>query len=530
MGWNMKLAILLGQSEYLNIPPLTACKNDLAVMGKLIAATERFDHILFVDDTYKTAQSAKEEIIDFIELHKNNPIDELFLYFTGHGYFDGNDFLYLWGDFDQQKRRQTALHNSEIDDLLHQCHPDLYVKVVDACNSGVFSLKDTGTIENFFDNTKDSFNKFYFLFSSNSDQNSLADTANSFFSSTFIQAIDTREGKKIRYKDIIDFISDTFEQIGRQTPLFIAKAGFTELFCLVNKNIKKIIQNYYNNLKSYNRKGKEFSTLAEIVKLDAQKYVDFETAKKCLIHGFESVESFKIDKELESCYQKEVSVHLSYDAIPKVNRIAQLADLIAKSDNDVFVTIIYENKIKEEHVPVHILASLDGYQYLKKNEGYKKPENDHKIPIFLESKFEIPYAAIFLTLKTKFTNILNYSFILVPILSRTQIYYFYSKFNYKRIDWDDQEIDPSSAHWQVETFDFDNYVIQTKINRLIQEQFISVILDELTAKFNRQVASRPEMYVIGQAEGARSTAISTHERLGGAVRGQAQREGSLFSR
>jgi hypothetical protein len=384
------------------------------------------------------------------------------------------------------------------------------VKVVDACNSGVLYVKDTGSIESFLNNTKDLFDKFYFLFSSSSDQYSLADSTNSFFSSSFVQAIDKNEGKKIRYKDIIDFISDSFEKIGKQTPLFITKAEFTEIFCSVNKNIKRIIENYYSSLKLYNFNTKDFSTLAEIVKFDAQKYVDFETAKKCLIHGFESVNSFKIDRELESCYEKEVKLHVSYDAIPKINIIANLADWIAKSDNDLFVNIIYENKINEDRFPINIIASLDVYNYLTNNDKYKKLENDIKIPKFFESRFEIPYTAIFLTLKSKFTNILNYSFVLVPILSRTKIYYFYSKLNYNRIDWDDQEIDQSSASWELETFDFNNYVIKTKINRLIQEKFISVIIDELTSKFNRElVDNQGKIYVIGQAEGAPSSSLST---------------------
>lgn len=506
----MKVAILLGQSEYKNITRITACKNDLAVMGNLIRATDSFDQILVIDDKYKTAGSAKEEIINFVELYKSNEIDELFLYFTGHGYFDGNDFFYLWGDFDQEKKRQTSLQNSEIDDLLNQFNPKLYVKVIDACNSGVLYVKNTGSIENFFNDTRDSFNKFYFFFSSSSDQYSLADSTNSFFSSTFMQAVDKNEGKKIRYKDMIDFISDSFEKIGKQTPLFITKAEFTEIFCVVNRNIKKIIENYYKNLKLYNIAGKEFSTLAEIIKFDAKKYVDFGTAKKCLMHGFESVKSFKIDRDLESCYEKEVKLYVSYDSIPKINILANLADFISKSDNDLFVNIIYENKINEERLPINIIASLDVYNYLTNNDRYKKIEKDVKIPKYFENKFEIPYAAICLTLKSKFTNILNYSFILVPILSRTKIYYFFSKLNYNRIDWDDQEIDQSSASWELETFDFNNYAIKTKINRLIQEKFISVVIDELTSKFNRElVDNRGKIYVIGQAEGAPSSSLST---------------------
>jgi hypothetical protein len=476
----MKAAILLGQSEYKNIDQIPACKNDLTVMCDLIKATDRFDQILVIDDQCKNAEMAKEKLINFVELLKYNETDELFFYFTGHGYFDGNEFFYIWGDFDPTKKRQTSLQSTETDELLVQFNPKLFVKVIDSCNAGNKYIKDVGSVEKFFNDTRKTFNKFYFFFSSHNDQFSLADVNHSFFSSSFIQSIGRSEGRKIRYKDIIDFISDSFEKLGKQTPLFITEAEFTEVFCTVNKKIKKIIQNYLDGAKTYYFNTRLFSSLSEVIKIDAEKYVDFDTAKQCLLYSLESVKLFKIDKDLEYCYEKEVKVNTSYDVIPKIDI---LAHWIAQSNPDLFVNIIYEHESCDGRMPINIFASLD-HDVSNKYDTYQNIGKDIKIPKLFENKFDLPFVTIFLTLKSKFSNILNYSFALVPILSRTQIYYFYTKLNYNRIDWDDQEIDPASANWELEKIDFNYFTIRTKINRLIQDKFISVIMDDLTLKFH----------------------------------------------
>lgn len=477
----MNIAILLGQSEYNNIDNIPACKNDIAVLGSLIRATGKYDKVIVIDDKIKKAAAAKIELSNAIKKYKNSRISEVFLYFTGHGFFDGIEFYYIWKDFNKYKKNQTSLINSEIDDMVKQLSPQLYVKVVDACNSGIIFVKETGSIEKYFYDSRKKFNKFYFMFSSHGEQFSLADHGHSFFSSSFVQSLDKSVGKVIRYKDVIDFISDSFEMTGSQTPIFITQADFTEYFCTVNKKIKNIIKLFFDNIGKIDLNNRNIE-LSSAIKVDSEKYVDFETAKKCLICGSDAIESFKIDSEIDYCYTKEVKSYISYDLIPNMKDIASWISTYGK---DLYVDIVYENEMQDGGKLIDIIASLNNYDYFSKN-NYKKYFNaskNLKFPKFFENKFDLPYNAVFLTLKSKFSNILNSSFAVVPVLSRDKIYYFYSKLNYNRIDWDEQGIDMSNVKWELETFDFNCFSIKMRMNRLINDKFISVLINDLKSRF-----------------------------------------------
>lgn len=217
----MNIAIIIGVSEYKeNIQDLPGSKNDTNAFHNLIQKTEKYDDILVLNDKQSSGK-IKTEISHFFEKYKGENINEFLFYFTGHGDFANDEFYYILSDFDFNKRQQTSLQNSELDNLIKSINPKLVSKIVDACHSGVNYIKNINVIDTYIKSTANKFNNCYFLFSSLNNQSSFQNKDYSFFTLSLLNAIKNSEKTEVRYKDIIDYISDEFSQFPEQTPFFI---------------------------------------------------------------------------------------------------------------------------------------------------------------------------------------------------------------------------------------------------------------------------------------------------------------------
>lgn len=214
----MNLGIIIGVANYRDpLVSLPACMRDAQAISGLLKASSKFEEVLFLASDTSSA-SLKKQLIDFITAHKGKQVEEVFFYYSGHGEFSGDEFFYLLSDFDSRRRKQTSLENSELDNVIRTLSPDIAIKVIDACNSGIPYIKESDAFTTYLKGTQNSFNKCYFLFSSQSDQSSYQDTDLSFFTRGVIEALFSHSGSTIRYKDIIDYVSDLFASNTQQTP------------------------------------------------------------------------------------------------------------------------------------------------------------------------------------------------------------------------------------------------------------------------------------------------------------------------
>jgi enoyl reductase-like protein len=111
-------------------------------MEKLLKSTGKYDHHLLCISENTNASEVKEKISNKIEELQDEDIDEIFFYYTRHGDFYQNEFYYVLSDFNSEKRKQTSLENSEIDNWFRSLEPNMIIKVVDACHSGVMYVKE----------------------------------------------------------------------------------------------------------------------------------------------------------------------------------------------------------------------------------------------------------------------------------------------------------------------------------------------------------------------------------------------------
>jgi len=270
----MNIAIVIGTSQYETLQQLPSCKKDATIFYNILTKSSKYDDILLLMEN-TTSLYIKEKIIDFIQKYKNSNIEEFIIYFSGHGSFDGKEFYYLCSDYNSTKIKQTSLENKELDNYIRLLNPTLTVKVVDSCESGVHYIKDTNNFNDYLQKNQQNFNNCYFLYSSQNNQSSYADSNLSFFTKVLIESIINLKTENIRYKDIIDYISDSFSNDQEQKPLFIAQAEFTEKFIHITFNQKEKLKQELEEviIKTEVIKNNEKSLL-ELVQNDSKNYLD----------------------------------------------------------------------------------------------------------------------------------------------------------------------------------------------------------------------------------------------------------------
>lgn len=487
----MKAAILMAQSDYQNVNKLPACKNDLTHMTNLIEETHSYDKVIIIDDKTSTASDAKDKIIQFVETSKGEQLDEIFLYFSGHGDFDGKEFYYVWSDYLNTKKRQTCLQNSEIDALIKQLSPKMVIKVVDACHSGIPYVKDNDSMAKFLTSSEKDFNKCYFLFSSQNDEYALADSNASYFTDSFLQSMNQDIGKKVRYKDIIDYISDYFDQNGKQTPFFVTQADFTDVFCIITEQIRELVK----GINAVPRVGPAAalpakSSLFEIIKKDSEKYVPYNVVTDCLTMMHDEAQKAKPLGDLSECFTVEIENVETYEQIPQIKNIASW---INKQGSEIYADVNYEDETYTERVPKNnyfsslaISASIWKNYDINSSDNYEVVTRTRRSPRAFVHKFDLPYKGIIITYKALLPNLLNYSFFIIPLLSRTKLHLFVTKVNYIRTTWDEQKIDNNSAKWAYVMLNYSDKEVKDKINELLNNTFHNEIKEELNTRFGKK--------------------------------------------
>lgn len=483
----MDLAIVLGQSEYNENLELPACKNDLFVIKKVLDATKKYQEILFLDDSCKSRDDIQNSITAFIEKYKNESISECFFYFTGHGKVDELGFYYLCNDYEEMNYPQGMIPNKEIDDIIRKLSPKVYVKVIDACHSGIEYIKSVDEPNYNIDANKHEFESCYFLFSCKKEQNSYIPQNEKFstFTKAFITALKNEKGNNIRYTNIISYLANAFKDDKRQKPIFITQGTFSDIFYNKNSEIDAILPSIFelpdllpitdNNIKS---------SLLDLIKQDSKRYLKFSEVEQIFNEMKKHLEDFKFENELSDIFDKEIEEVKAYEEIPNISSIAEWVNDI---NEDLFVDV-HKKRVEYQAPATNSLYGIS-YEALLSTFSYI-PKKDEKTitrvrydPDYISSKLNLPYCGIYITLNSKFPNILNSSYCFVPVLSRTNIFLFSTKIDFERKNWDEQIRKTYGYKWNCKEFDFKIETINTYISATLTNDFYEAIKQELSSIF-----------------------------------------------
>lgn len=216
-------AILVGNSDYQSLDTLTCCHNDLEAMKELLEATDKYDDIEIIENA--EADHLKSQIRESV--NKTQSREELFFYFTGHGFACDDEFYHCATGFDAKRPNETGLSTNELHTLLRNANSNLVVKVIDACNSGTLLVKENVVFQS---QQKHGFNNLIQISSCCQSQNSFAGEPLSVFTDKFRAATLRKREGTIYYMDIIGSLRDEFIQNNEQTPFFVSQGTGREKF------------------------------------------------------------------------------------------------------------------------------------------------------------------------------------------------------------------------------------------------------------------------------------------------------------
>lgn len=477
----MKIAILIGVSEYLSQPNLPASKNDVSLIKSILDLSGEYSDVLYIDSETNTRQ-IKNKISEFIAQNTGCEIDELFFYFSGHGVFNGADFYYVMSDFDGGKIKSTSLENNELDTMIKSLSPKLTVKIVDACNSGVSYIKDPGALSKHIDESKFGFSKCYFMFSSEDAQYSFADSHLSFFTKAIGKAIASAEEETIRYKDIMDFVSDEFNGNENQSPVFVNQASFTEVFIkAVTSESKKLIADTLSVASDIVADVKK-QPLKELVIEDAKRYFSEEKAMEI----YDSIpgavaKHFKFKGELKDLFDLNIEPINNYDTIP---RLSLLAEWVDSNNEELFVTAKKERRERQVRRPKsNISTFLIGFS-ANDEDHYKWVTEYYQAPVSIESLLDCSYKVVSVFAKAKYPNINSVKLYVLPFLSKTKLVILSSMISYKPSGWESEIMIGDNIKWTPHTIDLISIEELDVYLSGLAKNFESEILNTILKNFN----------------------------------------------
>lgn len=423
----INISIIIGVSNYKNISSLPGCENDVNLMKDLLNLTNKYhDSLVISEDT--DAVIVKEQLSEFITKQKSNTINEVFFYFTGHGYFDGNEFRYILSDFDKDKMNQTTLSNMYLDNLLRSLNANFTVKVVDACNSGVPYIKSIDDTNKYFEEIEKGINNCCFMYSSNSSQSSFQRQL-SYFTKSFVNSILIHSGTQVGYINIIDGIKDCFATNSKQTPYFIVQGPLTEKFCTLTDAIRELRISDYEQIKPDKISKEGASSILDLIVKDAKRYCSKDEFLNLISEIKDTVDHCDLDEELKGLYSLKKSFENGYSS---VGDLAYIGKWLARSENDYFVEVVRVNKSGDYFgVLTHSLISL-----ASPIEG-------------IRSDLDIPFKSIIINADPQHPNIRRYNCTIAFIASKTDIRFFFYYTFYKEVAWGNFSLN-ENIQWETE--------------------------------------------------------------------------------
>lgn len=442
----MKIACLLGVSDYQSAGSLPACRNDLATMKALIEATGIYDQVFFLEDQDGSA-ATKQRLVKFFTDMRSQPIEQILFYYTGHGDFDGQEFSYVLSDYTEERRKQTVIENGELDEWLRPLNPQLTVKIVDACKSGVQYIKDPDAFQSYLNVAQKSLNSCYFMFSSKQDQNSYLDDRLSDFTKAVVEAVASFQGTDIRFKDVIDYVSDAFASNARQTPYFVTQAEHTELFVTVSEDVRRAAKEAlttYGTIAPCNTVGaticveNQKTSIVEKVKADAENYCTLVEAMKQVLRVNDFWSEHKCNNDTSELYEF-TTTKISHSELPSLSSIGQW---LVDNKNDYFASPTYrdESYTEEVEVPAKLtglrgaMAMFDGQvEYRTKMVSRtRRVLNGFR----LTQKIDTP--AVRIIAKPRFENLKWHQCDVAYVFSKTELRVFYLFSTLRDLNWDER--------------------------------------------------------------------------------------------
>jgi len=426
-----RLAIVIGCSTYA-VPDsdLPAAGNDARAVAQFLEATTSYGEVFTLIDP-ASAIEAKQALSEFVQRHRADTVQELVVYFSGHGLFRNDEFYYVFRTYDELRPRETCLENTELDDMLRALSPQLTVKIVDACNSGVSYVKaptiDHSTLQKHLDATQNKFSKCYFLYSSYKDQSSYADHKLSYFTRALFDSIATHPIGPVRYKDLVSAVADFFAGDPYQRPFFVIQADQTEEFFTLSESLRLLVHNVLNGNDDSSDEvvaPNEISPVLAALRRDAARFVEHEVALARLASMKELLEKQNVPVPLQEMYVIECVARSGKGQHPGA---AEVGEWLRSYGADVMAKPTYKFLSEAQTVFDKISQRIPRQYESTDVESY-------------EHTVTMPFAWIEVKARARLPNLHQFKLIVVPLLTRAEVHVFCGIGEYGHKTWTDLKL------------------------------------------------------------------------------------------
>ncbi|WP_312751060.1 caspase family protein [Psychrobacter sanguinis] len=471
----MRLAIVIGISEYDNSNNLAACKNDAILINDILKKLNKFDDICTIIGRCE-AKSAKNKISSFITKFKNEEVIEVVFYFSGHGarYENDEDYFYVFSDFNSERKETTGLRNSELDGFLRNLNPELTVKIVDSCYSGTNYIKSGPSLKPFFEKSakQNNLNKLYFLHSSNSKQVSYAGDVYSYFTYSLCKSLTIDTGS-IRYRDIMSYVADDLTSQSIQ-PTFVTQADYIEEFGVIDDDLityinekLEVIDTTVLNSDINDNKSKD-NDLVELVNTKStNEYCNYQEAESNINAIKKLIEEEKWRSEIEKLFQIEIELIEDSSQIPNSKSIGNWLEENSKHSFFAEPSYMTEKYIVEEYIKVpkkpksassNYLSAINSLSILFGDEDdyrLEKVEKEKQVVYGFNYTAKSPFRGISIKFNPEMQALDTYHTTIVILFSRKSLAIFTSNEILPYIDWD-KIAKPKCYDWSVEVIPLKN--------------------------------------------------------------------------
>lgn len=446
-----RLAMVLAVSRYDRLNPLPGCDTDAKAMAALFRCAGKFDEVLVLDGTATYAE-VKQSVMDFFRNAAKTEVDELVFYFSGHGGIVDSDFRFVLRDFDAAKPNSTSISNSELDGWARSVRPGIYCKIVDACHAGMPYIKDSDVMKTLLDKGKGSFDRCYFFYSSQQDQNSFANAYLSRFTQALVESVLEFPAQSIGYNDLASALADRFKDREAQTPYFVSQANLTEVFVEITEAMRGTISALLpakTPAQADPAKVPSQPSIIERVKANAELFLSKEEAMDLLSKFRDEIEALSLGDGFDELYRlrvEEIPLTDSGDAyIANWLKDHGIARFFARLEYSTYYIDITGNPLSDAEVTAmrsrsSLYQSLHGafYQQKQKLDGYSLTELG-------------PWQVLKVTAEPMFPNLSQLVLRITYVLGAQELVFFSAVFPMRRSGWSTFEKSAKDT-WVVSTF------------------------------------------------------------------------------
>lgn len=440
----MKVAVVITVPYYTHSRnDLKGCEVDHAIMMSIVSEMGVVD--VFESEKREKARDLKSRLAQWVDsiVQKGDPVEEVIFYFSGHGDLSDQLRLLLF-DYEREKKNQTSISNNEIDDMLRNFGSPLVVKIVDACYSGTSYIKSMDELiavaSKSVEKSKQAFESCYFMFSSMSNQPSYQAKI-SLFTEAIAESLVEREGLSVRYKDLVDSVSDKFA--GKdQTPFFVLQAKMTEIMICPSSRLVRLLGDILTEERKSIDVMSAGSRLRDVSKnfISGERFADIRDALAELMMApvFSGESASVVDWVVEG---------VSVGDLP---RVKELGHWISKR-RDVFASPVTKNV--ERQVLKSNLRSLANQMNGTTTKNDFEVVVDHVIVSF-KYTYEEPYLGpwcIRFHPREGYDALCPVSVFVVPVVSKSSLFVCVCAVTYKPSGWHSVE-ELSSCDWVMSQF------------------------------------------------------------------------------